>query len=798
MRSCRRFNRCGLRAMTFAVMLGSVFAQAASAQSAPAAPREAAAAQPPASAPVATKQKEGGARPKPQVIDVDAAADPERAWALFRETARFDASYAAYEVLNDIAYTHQNVDADACARHREALATSIRAVPISIALRRAAMLCASALKDEATADRELAALAALSKHALSERGESELEYPIRVFQLWDIYSLVASLGYEFRYEFFGDLTPKRYFRHIVAAWDPEKKIERHFTFDYVDTIAAIDRESELFGYPYHRNDLADAYIQSLLNSDETIGFDMDAVKKSSSTNDVREKARLLRAAAERGGIQSVMAWILLCGSKPFSGCADGLVDALLPQAEKGHAVPMTMLAIAYRNGIGLKKDKAAAEKLLANANARWYQKAANLNYIVMLRQMDNERWPEESDRLLGAAVDAGNRDAEFLLLIRKMLENQKRPLDAQEVALLAGKERDRSGRRLSLLASHYQETGRNEQAMIVMRQAAEAGDANAQSEYAQHLLKDRSDPQRVTKAEALLVSAAHGGHAPSMRYLAWRSMQKSEWAAAVNWLLAAVEAGDIEATLALAAVFEVEHPGVNGKPKDAFDIYSEISEQYDSAEARRRMALMTAQGIGTKKDLAKAKAMLLADAEKGDLDAQVTLGDGLLNGTLGAPDIAGGEAWMKKAISAGSENATFAYGTWLIKYASDAASRAQGRKLLAEGKGADQMSARNNLAWALCVSPHADVREPAAGLVVAKKMETDIDELDPGTIDTIAACYAANSDFTRAVALQEKVIAALPKNAEGKPEGNSGLFRRLQMYKARQAYIEVSSEENRE
>jgi TPR repeat protein len=262
--------------------------------------------------------------------------------------------------------------------------------------------------------------------------------------------------------------------------------------------------------------------------------------------------------------------------------------------------------------------------------------------------------------------------------------------------------------------------------------------------------------------------------------------------------LPAVRAGDIDAIMNFAQLFEEERPGVNGKPADAVEIYRVLARDRDLAEARRRLAVMALQGRGMPRDLDKAQAWLLTDAERGDIDSQSMLGAGLLNGEFGKIDRVAGERWLSKAIAAGSLDAKVRYATWLIRRSGDAQSRSRGRALIAEAETAGHFGARNNLAWERCVSPHDDLRDPAAGLVVAKRMESDIDIIDPGAVDTIAACYAAAGDYARAVELQQRVIAELPRNEKGEPQGSAGMFRRLDLYKARKPYIEESSGENQD
>jgi hypothetical protein len=416
--------------------------------------------------------------------DADVAADPAQAWRTFLDTAELESAYNAYGVLNALGYSVAGVDADACRVQRDALKDSIRAVPISIALRRAGMLCAEALGDDALAEREVAALAALSRHALAEYGDGAWRRPIRVLQPWDIYALIHSLGYEFRYEYYSAVRPERYFPLVVAAWDAEKKVERHLAFDFVDAIAGIDRKSEYAGFPYQRNDMVDAYIKGQIESEQPIGFDAQAVEDASKHPEIRERVRILRAGAERGGMQSAISWLIQCGQDRYAGCADGLVDALLPFAEREHAMPMTLLAIAYREGIGLSKDAAAGSQLLAAANARWHRDGASVAYVSSMRQIAPKRWDPHYDTLLRAAKAAGNRDAEMLLALRKLIDSDAPVLTAEEIAVLMRPENNSLGRGYAVLAEYYQNRKDPAKTAELRLKAAHAGNPAAQREYA--------------------------------------------------------------------------------------------------------------------------------------------------------------------------------------------------------------------------------------------------------------------------------------------------------------------------
>ncbi len=73
-------------------------------------------------------------------------------------------------------------------------------------------------------------------------------------------------------------------------------------------------------------------------------------------------------------------------------------------------------------------------------------------------------------------------------------------------------------------------------------------------------------------------------------------------------------------------------------------------------------------------------------------------------------------------------------------------------------------AALNELAWQLAVSPNPRIRNPARALALAKSAVAAHAKYCV-YMDTLAAAYAANGDFVRAIAMQKAAIP-LAKNAE--------------------------------
>lgn len=715
------------------------------------------------------------------------AADPAGVWRDFLAYARFEEAFPTYAVLGRIGYSATGVDTEGCEREREALAAAVRTVPVSLVLHRASMLCADARGDAATAERELQALAALSKHALREHGDGAWRRPIQVLRPEDLYALIAVLGYEFSYEYYERTRPRRYFPMTVAAWDPEEKFERHLEFDFVDATARIDRDDPMWGYPYHRVLLAQAYVKSQSDDAEAVGADMDAVIAASREDAPAAKAKALQAGASAGGMQSAYQWLLMCGSTPFAGCADGLVDALLPLAEKKQALPMLLLSMAYREGIGLKKDPAAAATLLKAADARWHRRGATVMSAVLWVQLHETDWPADLRKGLVEAAAQGNADAEALLVVERIHDDRRKGMSPADRAFLEQPANNGVGYGFALLARHLERTGQTVDANGMRRRAADAGDPESQFLYAQMLREGADARARGDEIQQWVRRSAEGAHVDAMRSLSRLSRSRGEWESAANWLLAAVRAGDVDAILDIASLMEEERPGLQGKAVDAVEIYRALDEENDLPEARRRLAQMALDGRGMAVDLAEARRLLVRDAQNGDEASQTMLGMLLLNGALGNAPQAEGARWLRSAIDAGSQEARDAYASWLLTYGRTPEERRMALQWLREIESRDHLNGRNNLAWFLCVSPHADVRDPAVGLDVAKRLAR-MPDLPAGYADTVAACHAASGDYAQAVRVQREALDALSNEGDG--ARNDGMRRRLALYQAGKPYIE--------
>ncbi|GAB3371023.1 hypothetical protein GCM10027431_19360 [Lysobacter rhizosphaerae] len=729
------------------------------------------------------------------------AAKPDVAgmWRAFLATGEYAKAIAAFDVLPNLGYTGETVDPVRCTSEAAALDAALEAAPVSIALRRAAYLCAAAGTDSAAAERALEMLAALSRHALKQAGDPRLSPPIPIVAPVDGYALLMSSGWEPRYEYYAQFRPERHFPLVIVGWDEEAKVERHLAFDYVNPLLATTRDMDFHGMPVMRTWLANAFVQGR----SLASVDLSAVRAAGEAASLDDKVAKLRAAAANGGILSAGLWLMVCGEQGSSKrCGEGLVDALLPQAEKKQALPMALLAVAQFEGIGTKADPKAAWRLLDAAERRWPLGGALIHFADLWESLHGDAALPKA--LVERIERAPENRALRMWMIQRSIRADKPHLEAGDVAFLQEAAQNELGLGYGALADYYEKLGQEREYLDWTVKAAKAGSARHQALYASALLfgdHDKFVPVDRANGQKLATEAAQGGDAWAARWLSHESFLAGDRKAAEGWLLGPAAAGDLDAAMRLAELYAEEWPELSGDATRAIEIYRMISDIGDKgATARRELAELALKGIGMPRDTAQAMAWLKPDAERGDTASQIALGAHYLEGDFGARDEAEGARWLDRAIKAGDRDAMADYGSWLFYKKNTPQSRAQGMDMLARADAEGNKGGTNNYAWMLCTSPLKEVYDPKRGLEVSKRLGEDMEEMPAGWVDTVAACYAANGDFVRAVELQTRAVKEMnayesPRVAKERNGKESGRARRLGLYKAGKRYEELEQDE---
>ncbi|MUV12639.1 tetratricopeptide repeat protein [Noviluteimonas gilva] len=730
----------------------------------------------------------------------DVVTDPAGAWTWFLAHGDFKNVYPAFEAVNPLIKQDGTADADACTANASVLRTALEAAPVSLYFHRVAMLCAEARHDDAAAERELSAIAALAKHALATASESEHARPIPVVRNDDALALLDVAGLEYRYAYFSSAAPERYLPYVVAAWDPQRKVERILRFDFVDVARRLMRDPEM-QYPATVTALVDGLVDDP-GADAAI-VDLAALRGAKGPDTPENKLARVRAAATAGGIQSLKTWLIACADdRAPKQCADGLADALLPYAEKEFVTPMTMLAFVYANGMGVKRDEASAKQLLAAADARSERHFAYVDYAdLWFVVKDGKSLPADIRAGVEAAKAAGNPNAAMSLFRDHFARDPMqllKPAPQPLVDMLSRPDQNGMGEGFRILAISEGLRGQKDASKVWRRKAAEAGDPQSQWEVGYDLWTGDGVPKDKVGGQRMIVEAAFAGHARSARYMAYRALDENDYAAAEGWLLGAAGEGDVDSLELLAGFYEFERPGVHGTPAQAAEWYG-LLMQDGNKDARVSLANMRLAGRGVPKDVAAARKLLEDGADKGEAPAQARLAIGLLTGEFGSVDERAGTKWAERALAKDPEEIAQPYGHWLYFTKGTADARELAFEVWQKGVDDGDDDSANDLAWVRCTSPIDAERDPAAGLKALVVLGTDSDELDAAELDTAAACQAANNEFDKAKALQSLALQRVAKNRAGAIKRNAKdltsydtdaktFAERLALYTARKPY----------
>ena len=718
-----------------------------------------------------------------------AATDPVAAqWRTFLATAKVDEVTEAFGVLAKLRGDDGQIDAAACESQRQALGKAIAVVPVSFALQHAALLCAEARGDAAVAEQELKRFGALVRHALAGTSDVWNGRPIRIVVAADIGAFVQAGGLEFRYQYI-EAGSGRQVAHL-AVWDPQVKLERHLRFDYLDTLVKLSRDKPGASFPSFRHEMAEGFLEQMERSNQVPGLDFLAAQEASSLKTAQEKVARLRPVAESGGFQAAYAWLGACMESPYAGCGEGLVDALLPYAEQKHAYPMLLLAVAYTEGVGVAKSESSAMTLLDAAEKQLGGGRAAYTYARFWSQWHEDAFPPALLTRLDAAIAAGNHAALALKLDYLRDSREERRLSDAEMEPLVRAVRGGYDGGAWLLGRETYYRDESTSYLPWLKIAAEYGDEDSQDLLGDALYfgQDKT-PQDKASGVRWWREAADRGKVDSMLSLGDDASGEKRWSDAVEWYRSAAMHGSQEGARRFAGMHLRSMDGWQGDKDLAVRVYRELDQNFDYAPARRDLAWHYLERK-SEDDLKAAEELLERDAKRGDAESLVALANGLLEGRFGPGREAQGEEWFRRGVAGGDPRVLDSNAFRLYYGKPSATARAEAldfwRKAIAKE---DSEMAVNNFAWVLCTSSFDDVRNPAEGLRVAAKLGKPEDNVS-GTIDTIAACYAANSDYTRAVELQELVIELQIKFGAS-DESMADMRQRLDLYRQRKSYIEV-------
>jgi hypothetical protein len=194
-------------------------------------------------------------------------------------------------------------------------------------------------------------------------------------------------------------------------------------------------------------------------------------------------------------------------------------------------------------------------------------------------------------------------------------------------------------------------------------------------------------------------------------------------------------------------------------------------------------------------DTARGLAMIEAASEAGHTDAAMGAAFALLNttdrSTLSPDAIRRALPHVRRAATAGEPIAMATYGQL---HADGAAGLprdcVQAEQWLQKAEDAGLAQARNDRVWLLATCAVPGQRDPKAAMQLAAHMIGNRARLHAAELDTVAAVYAANADFTRAIEYQQAALDKLD-DATLEPGSRKQMQDRLDLYRSGQDYVET-------
>lgn len=712
-------------------------------------------------------------------------------WQGFLETGELEAMLGSYAVLDRVGAA----DIESCTAYLPELAAALDHNPFAVSLRTRWLACREALGEDIAADLRTAQ-AQWQWMRREQRGSSMLR-PVEVPTEVDAAALIEAWGWQ-----------PLYARYLVGAsngslplaaivWDPDARRERTVYLDFLGVWQALSREHEDARFPAFLHGLSERYLlEAVAAGNSTAELADVSVQLGRGELGLEDAVLRLEELALAGSAPAAFELLPLCAiADQRAHCERSAFDLVAGLAGRQLSEAMIVLALAHERGIGTGADTRAMRRWLDRAGKRIGQPQAQLAFARLSATQDRgQPLSVEAERALRAAAGKGLAAAQ-LTLAQWLGEQRLRPRRGESAerwlrkAALSGSNQARTQLAMSELRA-----GRHAQAREWVEKAAAEDDGTALGLLALGLengsLGQTRDPQQALR---LLERAAALGNVGAMRRLARAHRDghlglEADARMAEGWYLSAAVAGSPVAPQELAEMYLEQPPGFEQRAPDGYALLQRLAAD-GSTPARLRMAVALLQGEGVEADPPAAIEQLQLLEQEGQAAASFRLGQIFQFGQGASPiDEPRARQHYRRAADKGHLMAIDYYARMLYEGRGGERDRRAGADWWQRAAERGNLSAGNNLAWVRCVSEDADLRDPSAGLAIARKVYEQ--RRDSAIGDTLAACHAATGDFTAALRLQGEAIASAAGDDSLDEDDRAGLDQRLASYQRGEAWVE--------
>jgi len=731
----------------------------------------------------------------PAAAEPPAAIDVAARWHdLFEKTDSVSLN-GTFAVLGKIDSGNGHVDTAACEQNAQAIEQALAVNTVGLALWYSAYQCALALQQPELAEQRLAVFGALSRYAVTSRHlGAVIDKPIHVLSELDVWAFAHASGQQILYAYYDAPGIGRELPLTVALWDAEKKRERILRFDYLDARARLWKDRYLAELPAFRFGVAKGFISTFAKNEGSIAAAAQELQNVAAGNDPAKRIAALENQGRDGNFAAVIGHAFLCLVPPDSHCAENSVDLLLPWAEKSYAMALVMLAVAYDQGRGVRRNDDNAQKLLKKADERLGEGYGSILFdsLVGLADPQHKRIHPLVRKTLEDLAARGVARAEWTLATFDM-EQDKGNLSATRLAQLRHAATAELSDAQQNLGLYLVQHGQHEEGLRWIQKAAAADERKAQIYLAKAYESGDGVEKDAARARAWYAEAGLSGDLDAMlwmaRYYADQPPSKKSRTMQEGWLESAMYKDDVQASLALARLYEQDEAhDDSGNVKWAAEIYRRLDRAHDNADARRRLAALLVFSDKIEHDPETAHRLLQRDADRGDKKSQAMLGAMQARGVWGDDQKQSGIELLKKLGDGGDVEALIELGAALF-YGHEPRRR-EGLEVWQRAADKDNPTAINNVAWALCTSADPELLDGKRGLELARKIGAS-DDAPFGFRDTLAACYARSGDYAQAELVEKAALTRVEAQPAPSERTLDRAKARIALYHEHKPYVEA-------
>jgi TPR repeat protein len=321
--------------------------------------------------------------------------------------------------------------------------------------------------------------------------------------------------------------------------------------------------------------------------------------------------------------------------------------------------------------------------------------------------------------------------------------------------------------------------------------AAEGGQRDAQGLLGNRYLRGTNVPKDEERGIEWLRRAANQGSAPAQSLLGWiysgGIQARQDPAAALKWFTAAARQEDGYALMRLSG-FYYRGIVVASDPARAKRLMLRAAELGDRYAIVGAWNLLLFVGKPEDRDTRLGLHFLVKGANADDPNSAYMLGREYLTGRDVPRDPARAAQWFVRAAKGKHALASL----WLSELHAKGLGVRQNSKV-AEGMLENALrdasiGDKNNFSWTLSVTPDAQLRNAALAIRVLEPALAAQKQKSAAHLDTLAAAYAEQGHFDKAITTQLEAIEILRRARPAEPA--SQLQQRLDLYRTGKPYRE--------